>query len=159
MSNFSIITVAKERTRVTIVAENVFPPAHLSRVPRTPALYRCSGPIHGESLPPPYESKISSWISDSNSTLLRNISQYPLVVGVIVEAICMRGKRAGAWSCINPNLSTPGDNSSAGLSAPFHVGSYFCLSPEGFCCSRPFGLWPRGESAGPATTRTRKDQE
>lgn len=41
----------------------------------------------------------------------------------------MRGKRARAWSCINPNLSTPGGQVLAASAASFHVGSYFCVCP------------------------------
>lgn len=54
----------------------------------------------------------------------------------------MRGKRARCLALHKSKFEYGrGRRSPAGLSASFHVGSYFCVSPWGSCC--PFGLWPR----------------
>lgn len=75
---------------------------------------------------------------------------------------CVANERR-AWPCINPNLSTPGDDDLLPVRRrPFmldHTSAFVPLS-RGSRCPRPFGPWPRVRVAGPANSyATRKEDE
>ena len=56
---------------------------------------------------------------------------------------CVANERRG-WPCINPNLSTAGDDNleCRVRRRPFMLDHTSAFVPGGSCCPRPFGPWP-----------------